>query len=218
MRVLSNRSTGKMGYALASAGVAAGWSVTLVSGPTGLAAPPGVDRRSVETGRQMRDAVLGTWQACDLVVMAAAVSDFRPATTSSAGKLHRGPDAKDGDPGPSIALVANPDILAELGRTRVGKRPFIVGFAAQAVTAGGQLLEQARAKLLRKGCDLLVANDILEPGAGFGGDENRVWLLAPSGPAVEIGPASKADVAAVLWRHFEKALTSLPLNNASEGK
>jgi len=195
VRFLGNRSSGKMGYAVARAAALRGAKVTLVSGPVGLDAPPGVERIAVETARELRDAVLSRWEAQDAVVMAAAVADYRPATPQpkKIGKRKAGEAIK-------IDLLANPDILAEMGSARRGKKPVLVGFAAETAESDGTaLVSAAKEKLRAKKCDLVVANDVTEKGAGFSVDTNRVVLVSADGaePTV-VGPASKDQVAHAL--------------------
>jgi phosphopantothenoylcysteine decarboxylase/phosphopantothenate--cysteine ligase len=195
VRFLGNRSSGKMGYAVARAAALRGAKVTLVSGPVGLDAPPGVERITVETAHELRDAVLSRWEAQDAVVMAAAVADYRPAVPQQKkiGKRTAGESLK-------IDLLANPDILAEMGSKRRGKKPVLVGFAAEtAESDGAALVSAAKEKLRAKKCDLVVANDVTEKGAGFSVDTNRVVLVSADGAEpVVVGPASKDEVAHAL--------------------
>jgi len=168
VRVLTNRSSGKQGYAIAGALAALGAEVTLVSGPTALPAPPGVRRVAVETGREMLAACEAALPA-DVAVCVAAVADWRPETVG-AGKIKKG----SGGP-PAIALVENPDILATL--SRAPRRPrLVVGFAAET----DDVEAHARDKLGRKGCDWIVANDVSVAGT-MGGDENAVALVSAEG-------------------------------------
>ncbi|MGL5909087.1 MAG: bifunctional phosphopantothenoylcysteine decarboxylase/phosphopantothenate synthase, partial [Phycicoccus sp.] len=161
VRFLGNRSSGKQGYALARAATERGASVTLVSSAS-LAPPPGVAVVAVETAREMSDAVGAAAAGADVVVMAAAVADYRPA--EYVGHKLKKSHAVDGSPdesAPTIALVRNPDILAGLVTARgAHRRPVIVGFAAETGDADGSVLEHGRAKLARKGCDLLVVNEV----------------------------------------------------------
>ncbi len=183
VRYLNNRSSGKMGYAVAEAARLRGASVTLVSGPTALPAPGGVEMVRVETAAQMRDAVLPRAETADVVIAAAAVSDFRPAE-AAAQKM------KKSDAVPALPLAANDDILALLGQR---KRPgqILVGFAAEteAVTA------HARQKLDAKNLDWIVANDVTQAGAGFDGDTNIVTLLGRDGAEVALPLLTKREVA-----------------------
>jgi phosphopantothenoylcysteine decarboxylase/phosphopantothenate--cysteine ligase len=187
VRFLGNRASGKMGFAIAAAAAARGAEVDLVAGPTQLTTPPGVRRHDVTTAIEMHDAVLRLADTADVVVKAAAVADFRPVDVSDR-KL------KKGDGVPTIRLERNPDILAELGRTRSeagATRPFLVGFAAETHDAEAQ----GRAKLERKGADLLVVNDVSARDAGFEVDANRAIVLAADGARIEVPLASKRAVA-----------------------
>ncbi len=183
VRFLSNRSSGKMGYAVAEAARLRGATVTLVSGPTALPAPSGVEFVRVETAAQMRDAVLPRAPSADLVLAAAAVSDYRPAEVA-AQKIKKGGEA------PTLALAANDDILAGLGRgKRAGQTQ--VGFAAET----DDLLGHARGKLQSKNLDWIVANDVTAEGAGFDGDTNIVTLLARDGREIALPLLTKREVA-----------------------
>jgi phosphopantothenoylcysteine decarboxylase/phosphopantothenate--cysteine ligase len=195
VRVLTNRSSGKQGYAIAGALADLGARVTLVSGPTALAAPPGVERVLVETALQMRAACLAALPA-DVAVCVAAVSDWRAATVLPVKH-------KKGAGGPPVmALVENPDILAGLSAPGPGRPALVVGFAAET----GDLEAQARAKRARKGCDWIVANDVSQPGV-MGGERNGVLLV--TGERAEAWPsAAKADIAARLAERIAAALTA----------
>jgi len=186
VRVLTNPSTGKMGYAVASAARRLGARVTLVSGPTQLADPAGVETHRVVDAEQMRTAVLEHAGAADVVVMAAAVSDFRPVAASDE-KL-----AKEDGEGLELRVERTPDILAELAGL-AGERT-IVGFAAET----SDLEARARAKLERKGCDLIVANRVDGEQAGFAADTNEVIILDRLGGRDEAGPAPKSAVAGAI--------------------
>ena len=188
VRFLGNRSSGKMGFAIAAAAAQRGATVELVTGPSSLATPPGVRRTDITTALEMRAAVLASVDAAsdlDVVIKAAAVADFRPGSASGS-KIKK-------DAGvPTIELVANPDILAELGaRPRDAARPLLVGFAAETddVEANG------RDKLRRKGADLLVVNDVSGADAGFDVDTNRVVILGRDGDRTEVALTSKSEVA-----------------------
>jgi phosphopantothenoylcysteine decarboxylase/phosphopantothenate--cysteine ligase len=195
VRALVNRSSGKMGFALAAEAARRGAEVTLVAGPASLATPAGVRRVDVETALDMRAAVLGELPRASVVVMAAAVADFRPADPV-AGKLKK----EDLAPGAGLELrlVENPDILAEISRER-GSR-IVVGFAAES----RDLIAAARRKLARKGCDLLVANDVSRSDAGFESDRNAVALLSPDGQVEQLPLLDKREVAARIWDRIEK--------------
>ncbi len=183
VRFLSNRSSGKMGYALAGAAAARGADVTLVTAPTALAVPGGVKAVLVETAQQMFEAVREHFPRADIVIKAAAVADYRPARTA-AQKIK-----KEGET-LVIELVKNPDILLELGRL---KKPgqVLVGFAAETEN----LLANARRKLEEKNVDLLVANDVTQPGAGFGADTNLVKLIYRDGRVVDLPLMKKTELA-----------------------
>jgi phosphopantothenoylcysteine decarboxylase / phosphopantothenate---cysteine ligase len=185
VRFLGNRSSGRMGFAIAAAAARRGATVHLVAAPSELATPSDVTRHDVTTARDMYTAVFDLLDGVDVVVKAAAVADFRPAAAATS-KLKK-------DAGvPTITLEPNPDILAELGARRDGgDRPLLVGFAAETddVEANG------RAKLERKQADLLVVNDGSGDDAGFEVDTNRVLVLARDGGRVEVPLSSKAEVA-----------------------
>ena len=191
-RGFTNRSSGKMGYALAAALANQGAAVTLISGPTALPAPAGVRRIAVTSARQMRDAVWACRGAMDLFVAAAAVADYRPQTVL-ADKLKKDADTL------TVTLVRNPDILAEVAA--LTPRPFTVGFAAET----GDVETKARAKRARKGIDLIVANPIDEAGVGFAGDDNRV-ILIDKDHAGAWAAAPKTEIARALVREIIKRL------------
>jgi phosphopantothenoylcysteine decarboxylase / phosphopantothenate---cysteine ligase len=182
VRVIANRSSGKQGYAVAAEAAQRGASVTLVS-TVGLPAPEGVTVIRVETAEEMQEAMERAARDHDVVVMAAAVADFRPAVVAD-GKL------KKRDGAPQILLESTPDILAGLG---AAKRPgqVLVGFAAET----DDLIANATAKLVAKRVDLIVANDVAKPGVGFEHDTNAVTLLRPDAKPVEIDLADKREVA-----------------------
>lgn len=186
IRFLGNRSSGRMGFALAGAAVRRGATVTLISGHTNLATPAGVERIDVETAQEMRDEVLARAEV-DVVVKAAAVADFRPERASRR-------KIKKGEGIPHIELVRNPDILAELGdrRRELGRGPeVLVGFAAET----HEVEQYGREKLERKGADLLVVNDVSREDAGFGSPTNSVVVLDLQGGREEIPLAHKEEVA-----------------------
>ena len=193
VRVLTNRSSGKQGYATAGALAALGARVSLVSGPTALPTPAGVSRIDVETARQMMEACQGALPA-DAAVCVAAVSDWRPDTVFPV-KLKKG----HGGP-PTVALVENPDILAALSAKGPERPALVVGFAAET----NDLEANAQAKLQRKGCDWIVANDVSED-AIMGGDENEVLLIDAKGTE-RWARASKAQIAARLAERIAEAL------------
>jgi phosphopantothenoylcysteine decarboxylase/phosphopantothenate--cysteine ligase len=193
VRYLGNRSSGRQGLALARAAAARGAEVTLVAANVTLPDPAGVKVVRVRTTAELRDAVLSAATSADAVVMAAAPADFRPAETSAA-KIKK---AEDGG-APELRLVQNPDILAELSRTRPHAGLVVVGFAAETGDEHGTVLEHARAKLARKGCDLLVVNDV-SGGRVFGSAENEAVVLSADGEAVNVPLGSKSALAHVVW-------------------
>ncbi|MBC2934549.1 bifunctional phosphopantothenoylcysteine decarboxylase/phosphopantothenate--cysteine ligase CoaBC [Nocardioides sp. zg-1228] len=193
VRFLGNRSSGLQGYALARAAAARGAHVTLVSANVSLVDPAGASVVRVETTAQLREAVVAATATADAVVMAAAPADFRPTSTSEA-KIKK---ADDGS-APAIALEQNPDILAEISHDRAREDAVIVGFAAETGDATGSVLDLGRAKLARKGCDLLVVNDV-SGGAVFGSADNEAVVLGSDGAAVEVPRGTKTALAHVIW-------------------
>jgi len=181
-RFLSNPSSGKMGYALAEAALARGWSVDLVSGPVALPEPEGAIVYPVETGEEMLHQVEALFDPCDLLIMAAAVCDFRPAHPVE-GKMKRQ------DHPPSIALEAVPDILEAMTQHKRGQ--FMVGFAAETEN----VLAYARQKRREKDLDLIVANSIAPGRSAFGSDDNEVTLIDRGENILSLGPASKQALA-----------------------
>jgi len=188
VRFLTNRSSGKMGYALAEAAIRRGAHVILVSGPTDLPVPESVDWVPVRTTEEMRSAVRERASDVNIVIMAAAVSDYRPAAP-------RARKVKRGDESLVLELEPTPDILAELGREK-GSR-ILVGFAAETE----RLAENARDKLARKGADMIVANDVTQEGAGFDTDTNIVTLFLRDGREIPLPKLSKFDVANRILDH-----------------
>jgi phosphopantothenoylcysteine decarboxylase/phosphopantothenate--cysteine ligase len=189
VRFIGNRSSGLQGYALARTAVARGAKVTLVAANVALPDPAGARVVPVGSAEELREAVLGESQAADVVVMAAAVADFRPVAYRGA-KIKKG----EGEPEP-IGLTKNPDVLAELvSRRAAGSGQVIVGFAAET----DDVLEHGRRKLARKGCDLLVVNRVGE-GLTFGRAENEAVVLAASGEEVEIPRGPKEALADAVW-------------------
>jgi phosphopantothenoylcysteine decarboxylase/phosphopantothenate--cysteine ligase len=182
VRFLTNRSSGKMGYAVAEAAVRRGARVILVSGPTDLKVPEAVEWVPVATTEEMRSAVRDHAREANIVIMAAAVADYRP-TAAHAGKLKRS------DSRFTLELEPTPDILAELGSEQSSR--ILVGFAAET----GNIAENARAKLMRKGADMIVANDVTQEGAGFDADTNIVTLFLRDGRDIALPKMSKFDVA-----------------------
>ncbi|MDN3936757.1 bifunctional phosphopantothenoylcysteine decarboxylase/phosphopantothenate synthase [Arthrobacter sp. YD4] len=194
VRFLGNRSSGKQGVALAAAARDAGANVRLLAAHMDVPAPEGVDVVRVETALELRQAALRASAESDVIIMAAAVADFRPAETS-ATKIKKRDDTAD----PVISLVRNPDILKELVEVRdtASRNQLIVGFAAETGDADGGVLEYAEAKLRRKGCDLLVVNQVGRDEV-FGQDTNSVVILARSGSEPQEASGSKSDVAAAV--------------------
>jgi phosphopantothenoylcysteine decarboxylase / phosphopantothenate---cysteine ligase len=199
VRFLGNHSSGRQGYALAAAAAARGARVTLVSANVDLADPAGVTMVRVGSAIEMQDAILAAAGQADVVVMAAAVADFRPADVV-ATKIKKD-ETRDGTPEP-IALVRNPDILAGLSAARAdGGLPadlVLIGFAAETGDADGDPLGHARAKLSRKRVDLIVLNDV-SGGAVFGDLSNTVHLLTPDGAVAGPHSGTKSDVAHAVW-------------------
>ena len=182
VRYITNRSSGKMGYAVAEAGARRGAKVILIAGPTALATPEGVERVDVRTAEEMLAAARKRFPACSLAVFAAAVADYRPAEPASS-KIKRSKEAL------TIRLEPNTDILATLAKEK-GER-IVVGFAAETE----QVAENARKKLAQKNADLIVANDVTAEGAGFDHDTNMVTLFSRDGRDLPLPRMSKAEVA-----------------------
>ncbi|KIH77179.1 phosphopantothenoylcysteine decarboxylase [Geoalkalibacter ferrihydriticus DSM 17813] len=193
VRFVSNYSSGKMGYALARAARLRGARVLLVSGPSALTAPWGVERICVVSAEEMRNAVLDRWGEVSIAIKAAAVADYRPARRSERKVKKADRESL------SLELEKNPDILAELG-LRKGDR-FLVGFAAETC----DLLENARKKMRAKNLDLMVANDVTQERAGFDVDTNIVRLLQPDGTEEALPEMTKDEVA----RHILDRIQSL---------
>lgn len=189
VRFLGNRSSGKQGYALARAAVARGARVTLVAGNTELPDPAGADVVRAGTALQLREAMVKAAADADVVVMAAAVADFRPAVRAT-GKIKK----KDGQQPEPIALVRNPDILAELSAQRARPGQLVVGFAAET----DDVLPNGRAKLARKGCDLLVVNEVGEHKA-FGSAENEAVVIGADGSETPVPFGPKEALADTVW-------------------
>ena len=191
VRFLGNRSSGRQGYALARAAAARGAEVVLVSASS-MPDPAGVVVRRVQSADDMREAVLAEAVSADVVVMAAAVADYRP--------VERLATKRKKTETLTVELVRTPDVLTELVRVRPAGQ-VVVGFAAETGDADGSVLEHGRAKLARKGCDLLVVNEVGDPGhpTGFEGDQNAATVLAADGTSVEVPLGSKDALAAVVW-------------------
>ena len=184
VRYLSNRSSGKMGYAIADAARRRGASVTLVSGPTSVAAPPGVELTRVGSAEEMHAAVMAAAPHHQIVIKAAAVADFTPVHVADR-KIKK----RDVNDELTLTLRRSPDILADLGK--LSPRPFIVAFAAETDSVEAN----AREKLERKGADLIVANDVADSAIGFDSDQNEVVVLARDGAAVRLERAAKTVIA-----------------------
>lgn len=187
VRYVGNRSSGRMGFAVAEEAWRRGADVTLVSGPVGLADPAGLTVVRVETAAEMRDAVLERYPEAHVVVMAAAVADFRPEHPA-AGKLKKRAGA------PEVNLVPTEDILAMLGKRKESQ--VLVGFAAETADVGGGLEGAARRKLADKNADLVVVNEVGRPGTGFGSPTNRAAILSGRGEDVPLRDWTKWELAA----------------------
>ncbi|CAH1205088.1 Coenzyme A biosynthesis bifunctional protein CoaBC [Paenibacillus allorhizoplanae] len=183
VRYLTNDSSGKMGYAIAEEAVRMGAKVTLVSGPSALAVPEGVQLVPVQSALDMREAVLSRLGESQLIIKAAAVADYRPAVVAEQ-KIKKKADSL------TLELIKNPDILQEIGTLKT-KKQFVIGFAAETEA----LDEHAMDKLKRKNCDLIVGNDVSQEGAGFGGDTNVVRFYDQNGLVQALPIQSKWDVA-----------------------
>ena len=193
VRFISNRSSGKMGYAIAESASKRGAEVILISGPTNLNPPQNVKLIKVESAIQMRDEVMAYASQAQIIVMSAAVSDYRPKEISQQ-KIKRGQNSM------TITLEENPDILAELGETKKSDQ-IIIGFSMETEN----LIENSRKKLEKKKADFIVANDVSREGAGFGTDTNIVTFIDSSGQINELPQMSKYDVAnAILDKAINK--------------
>lgn len=182
VRFITNYSSGKMGYALATMAARRGAEVILISGPSSLPVPRWIDFVSVATALEMRDAVMTRLEGTTAIIKAAAVADYRPAVLSESKiKKKKGPL--------TLNLERNPDIIAEIGARKENR--VLVGFAMESE----DLLENARAKLLGKNMDLIVANDLHQAGAGFQGDTNIIKILDPQGGVEEVPLMDKMDIA-----------------------
>jgi phosphopantothenoylcysteine synthetase/decarboxylase len=182
VRFLSNPSTGKMGFALAEAAVAAGWTVDLVAGPVSLQEPDDVILYPVVTAEEMFHQVDALFDACDVLIMTAAVSDFRPVERHAQKE-------KKGDAAMTIEFERTVDILKTMAARKVHQT--VVGFAAET----NNVIAYARRKLVEKNLDWIVANKVGEAGAGFAADTNEVTLIAADGSSLAIGPATKSEIA-----------------------
>lgn len=186
VRFLTNRSSGRMGYALAAAALESGHEVVLVSGPVWIEPPAGARLWRVETAREMYEAVREEIGACDIAIFAAAVADYRPITVSSS-KMKKTSECL------TLELERTEDILGS-ARAGFGFQGILVGFAAETEN----LIANARAKLERKGCDLVIANDVSKPGIGFDSAENAVTLILPKGGIRALPQQEKTSLARAL--------------------
>lgn len=194
VRYLSNRSSGRMGFALAAAAASAGHPVTLITGPVALETPAGVARVDVTSARDMFEAVKAAIPAADVAIFSAAVADYRPVDPA-AQKI------KKSAPTLTLTLERTPDILGSV-RSVFGWSGLLVGFAAETE----DVVRHARDKLERKGCDLMVANDVSQPGIGFDSEDNEVTLIYKDGTSRRVPRMAKADLATMIVREVERAL------------
>ncbi|MYL22248.1 bifunctional phosphopantothenoylcysteine decarboxylase/phosphopantothenate--cysteine ligase CoaBC [Halomonas alkaliantarctica] len=202
VRYLSNHSSGKMGFALAAAAAASGAKVTLISGPVSLPTPKGVKRIDVESAEEMNSQAQRLAPTAALFIGCAAVADYR-AESASAHKIKK----RDDSDTLTLTLIKNPDIIAGIAALPAGKRPFVVGFAAETQ----DVEHYAHDKLTRKGLDMIVANDVSVAGLGFGSDDNAAWLLwrTPKGTESEHQPTqSKQALANAIIQRALMLLTS----------
>ena len=193
VRYIGNRSTGRMGYAVAAEAARRGAEVVLVSGPSALEDPAGVRVIRIATARQMREAVLREFPTAAAVIKSAAVADYRPAAVAEQ-------KIKKSDEDLMLHLVRNPDILYELGQKK--QQQVLVGFAAETC----QVEEYARKKLAKKNLDFIVANDVLEADAGFGVETNRIKLFDRAGNMTAYPLMSKKELAGIILDHVAMAL------------
>jgi phosphopantothenoylcysteine decarboxylase/phosphopantothenate--cysteine ligase len=194
VRFLSNRSSGRMGYALAEAALAAGHEVLLISGPVTIPAPSGVQLIRVETAREMFDAVRTHLPGCDAAIFSAAVADYRPAQIVPQ-KLKKSAATL------TLELERTEDILGSV-RSQFAFTGFLVGFAAETEN----LITHAQDKLTRKGCDLIIANDVSQSGIGFDSPENEVTLCFPDGQTTALPRQSKTALARELIQTITSAI------------
>jgi len=197
VRFLSNPSTGKMGFALAEAAVEAGWTVDLVAGPVALEEADGAILYPVVSAEEMFHQVDALFDACDILIMAAAVSDFRP-------KVRHAEKEKKGEASMTVEFERTIDILKTVTERKLHQT--VVGFAAET----RNLQDYARQKMQAKRCDWMVANRVGRPGAGFGADTNEVLLIAADGSSETIGPAAKREIA----RELVALFTPTPLRES----
>ncbi len=202
VRYVGNRSSGKMGYALAEEARDRGARVTLISGPVALSAPYGVELQAVDTALHMRNAVHEAIVDADVLIMSAAVADYRPSAPA-ARKIKKGETQQSSDDAGTLTLhlVQNPDILGELAHapdgknTRIPTRLVRVGFAAET----NDIMSNAQKKLVEKQLSLLIANDVSRSDSGFGADTNKVFIFHADAPVEDLPVMSKTDVAAAIW-------------------
>jgi len=204
VRYVGNRSSGKMGYALAEEARDRGARVTLISGPVALQAPYGVKLQAVYTALHMRDAIYEAVGDADVLVMSAAVADYRPSAPASR-KIKKGETQQGSDDagGLTLHLVQNPDILGELAHVpdgqlenvRIPKHLIRVGFAAET----NDIICNAQTKVVEKQLSLLIANDVSRSDSGFGSDTNKVFIFHADAPMEDLPVMSKTDVAAAIW-------------------
>lgn len=207
VRFLGNHSSGRQGYSVAAVAAARGAAVTLVAANTDLTDPPGTEVHRVQTAEQLRQLTVALAEDADVVVMAAAVADFRPAQVAEY-KIKKGAAAEPD----AIVLVRNADVLAELVTRRRAAgtgTPLLVGFAAETGDAETDFLTHGREKLERKGCDLLVVNAV-GAGRAFGQAENAATILGSAGELVDVPLAPKAVLAAILWDAVARRLSAGP--------
>lgn len=193
VRYVCNRSSGKMGYALAQAAARRGAEVYLVSAPTSLAVPDGVQVIKVKTAEQMCRAVLELYPRMDVVIKAAAVADYRP-------RMQADQKIKKNDSYLVLEMEKTTDILAELGRQKTHQ--LLVGFAAETE----DLINNAREKIVNKNLDLLIANDVTQPGSGFGTDTNQVQILYPDGTVEPQPMMAKSALSEVIWDKVQQLM------------
>ena len=193
VRYLGNRSTGRMGYAIAQQAASRGAEVVLISGPSALPVPEGVRIVRVETARQMREAVLKEYPDTDVVIKAAAVADYRPKVVA-ADKIKK----QEGEF--TLVLERNPDILYELGQKKAHQ--VLVGFAAETQ----HVEDYAKGKLQKKNLDFIVANDVSAKDAGFGTETNRVKIFARDGRMWEYPLMSKSEIGGIILDHVQECL------------
>jgi phosphopantothenoylcysteine decarboxylase/phosphopantothenate--cysteine ligase len=199
VRFLSNPSSGKMGYALAAAAARKGWQVDLVSGPVSLPAPAGVQLEQVVTGAHMHEAVRSRFAACDILIMTAAIMDYRPKTVA-------GHKIKKFELEMVIEMEPVIDVLATVARDKT--RQVVVGFAAET----DNLESYALQKLESKNADFIVANQIGGPAGAFGRDDNSVVVFARTGERIALGPLPKTDLAGRLLDLFAPRISAAPLD------